>query len=75
MRKSRFALFLLVAALATGIVLQSAVSAAAKRRCHPSYKLKGLDPNAYDYDCVGGIGNGPKYTGSSRLSRHVTWHQ
>ena len=43
-----------------------APSAAAKR-CHPSYKLKCLDPNAYDYDCIGGSGNGPKYTGKVRV--------
>jgi hypothetical protein len=35
----------------------------AMKRCHPSYKLKCLDPNASDYDCIGGGGNGPKYTG------------
>ena len=32
-------------------------------KCHPSYKLKCLKPNAYDYDCIGGRGNGPLYTG------------
>jgi endonuclease YncB( thermonuclease family) len=31
--------------------------------CHPSYKGACLDPNAYDYDCAGGSGNGPLYTG------------
>ena len=69
MRNSRLALFLLVTALATGIVLQSAVSAAAKRSCHPSYKLKCLDPKASDYDCIGGTGNGPKYTGLVKVVR------
>src|SRR6476620_2134744 len=34
-----------------------------KRKCHPSYKLKCLKPNAYDYDCIGGSGNGPLCTG------------
>ena len=63
MHKSRLALFVLVTALATGIASQATVSAATKRRCHPSYKLKCLDPNASDYDCIGGNGNGPKYTG------------
>ena len=51
--------------LACGVV--SDVSArdtlAAKQRCHPSYKLKCLKPNASDYDCIGGSGNGPYYTG------------
>jgi resuscitation-promoting factor RpfB len=31
--------------------------------CHPSYKGACLDPNASDYDCAGGSGDGPKYTG------------
>ncbi len=31
--------------------------------CHPSYKGACLDPNASDYDCAGGSGNGPLYTG------------
>jgi hypothetical protein len=31
--------------------------------CHPSYQGACLDPNASDYDCIGGSGNGPKYTG------------
>ncbi|MBN1607678.1 MAG: hypothetical protein JW940_13660 [Polyangiaceae bacterium] len=30
--------------------------------CHPDYDPC-LDPNAYDYDCGGGEGNGPEYTG------------
>ncbi len=31
--------------------------------CHPSYRGACLDPDASDYDCLGGRGNGPKYTG------------
>jgi hypothetical protein len=31
--------------------------------CHPSYDPC-LDPNASDYDCSGGEGDGPKYTGT-----------
>jgi resuscitation-promoting factor RpfB len=31
--------------------------------CHPSYSGACLDPNASDYDCAGGTGDGPKYTG------------
>jgi hypothetical protein len=31
--------------------------------CDPSYKGACLDPNASDYDCASGKGNGPKYTG------------
>jgi hypothetical protein len=30
--------------------------------CHPDYGGC-LDPDAYDYDCAGGSGDGPKYTG------------
>jgi hypothetical protein len=30
--------------------------------CHPSYDPC-LDPNASDYDCAGGEGDGPEYTG------------
>jgi hypothetical protein len=39
----------------------------AKKHCHPSYAGACLDPNAYDYDCIGGSGNGPKYTGRVRV--------
>jgi hypothetical protein len=31
--------------------------------CDPNYAGACLDPNAYDYDCEGGEGNGPEYTG------------
>jgi hypothetical protein len=31
--------------------------------CHPSYEGACLDPAAYDYDCEGGSGDGPLYTG------------
>lgn len=29
--------------------------------CDPNYSGACLDPNAYDYDCAGGSGDGPKY--------------
>jgi hypothetical protein len=29
--------------------------------CHPSYGGACLDPDASDYDCAGGSGNGPEY--------------
>lgn len=35
--------------------------------CHPSYEGACLDPNAYDYDCEGGSGDGPEYTGAVRV--------
>ena len=31
--------------------------------CDPNYEGACLDPNAPDYDCEGGSGDGPKYTG------------
>lgn len=32
--------------------------------CDPNYSGACLDPNASDYDCEGGSGNGPYYTGT-----------
>lgn len=37
------------------------------RKCHPSYVGACLDPNASDYDCEGGSGDGPYYTGPVRV--------
>jgi hypothetical protein len=54
---------LLVLACAAAFTVSAGATPSAKPRCHPSYKLKCLDPNASDYDCIGGGGNGPKYTG------------
>jgi hypothetical protein len=34
--------------------------------CHPSYSGC-LDAKASDYDCIGGSGNGPRYTGRVRV--------
>lgn len=34
--------------------------------CDPNYSGC-LDPNAYDYDCIGGSGDGPRYTGTVRV--------
>ncbi len=36
---------------------------AANGVCHPSYEGACLDRNSYDYDCEGGNGDGPDYTG------------
>ncbi len=33
------------------------------RNCDPNYEGACLDPNSPDYDCAGGNGNGPDYTG------------
>ena len=58
-------------ALALGALVGPAAGAPAAKRpakkCHPSYKGACLDPKASDYDCIGGSGNGPKYTGKVRV--------
>ncbi|SRR6266540_1058475 len=36
-------------------------------RCDPDYTGACLDPNAFDYDCLGGTGDGPKWTGVVRI--------
>ena len=56
-------------ALAGGVLAAGASGAtpSAKKKCHPSYKGACLDPKASDYDCKGGSGNGPKYTGKVRV--------
>ena len=36
-------------------------------KCHPSYEGACLDPDASDYDCEGGSGNGPRYTGVVKI--------
>ena len=35
--------------------------------CDPSYEGACLDPNASDYDCEGGSGDGPEYTGTVQV--------
>lgn len=35
--------------------------------CHPSYEGACLDPSISDYDCAGGSGDGPAYTGPVRV--------
>jgi hypothetical protein len=42
-------------------------SGASSRRCDPSYKGACLNPAASDYDCRGGSGDGPYYTGPVRV--------
>jgi hypothetical protein len=41
----------------------SSGSGATKRACDPNYEGQCLDPDAFDYDCAGGSGDGPKYAG------------
>jgi hypothetical protein len=38
--------------------------ATADLKCDPSYAGACLNPNATDYDCEDGSGDGPKYTGA-----------
>jgi hypothetical protein len=59
-------LLLVVLALAAAAAA-TAAAAPAKPKCHPSYRGACLDPRALDYDCLGGSGNGPKYTGKVRV--------
>ena len=66
----RVALVVALLALASFLAVAHASAAATpdkKKRCHPSYKGACLDPFASDYDCIGGSGNGPKYTGLVRV--------
>jgi hypothetical protein len=42
-------------------------SAAEPSNCDPDYEGACLDPDASDYDCEGGDGNGPDYTGEVRV--------
>jgi membrane protein involved in colicin uptake len=44
----------------------AAAEAAQASRCDPNYSGC-LDPSASDYDCEGGSGNGPEYTGTVRV--------
>jgi hypothetical protein len=40
-----------------------ALQPAPKQNCDPNYSGACLDPDASDYDCAGGSGDGPLYTG------------
>ena len=50
--------------------LAAAPQAAAGGDCHPSYAGACLDPSVSDYDCAGGSGNGPAYSGRVRVVGH-----
>jgi hypothetical protein len=39
----------------------SSASSSSSSPCDPSYRGACLDPNAADYDCANGSGNGPEY--------------
>lgn len=46
--------------------------AASRGGCDPNYKGACLDPGASDYDCDGGSGDGPRYTGRCRSWATIT---
>jgi hypothetical protein len=61
------ALIILALAMIVATVIAGCGEAVSDRAvngaCHPSYEGACLDPNSYDYDCEGGMGDGPDYTG------------
>ncbi|PJF39062.1 MAG: hypothetical protein CUN55_15435 [Phototrophicales bacterium] len=62
-------LMMIIAAimLFSGGMTSQPVDEANRQKCHPSYSGACLNPNASDYDCVNGSGNGPYYTGGVRV--------
>jgi hypothetical protein len=44
--------------------MEPAAEEEAESSCDPNYSGACLDPAASDYDCEGGSGNGPYYTGT-----------
>jgi hypothetical protein len=50
-----------VVALACAAMVGCGGSATASGSCDPNYKGACLSPDASDYDCAGGSGNGPEY--------------
>ncbi|MCC7381575.1 MAG: hypothetical protein IT384_07070 [Deltaproteobacteria bacterium] len=49
------------------IALGPARPLASPEGCHPSYEGACLRPGAGDYDCAGGSGDGPNFTGPVRV--------
>lgn len=45
----------------------AAEASSTESECDPNYEGACLDPNASDYDCDGGSGDGPGYTGEVRV--------
>ncbi len=52
------------AAEAEELVAEEATAEEEASECDPNYSGACLDPYASDYDCEGGSGNGPAYTGT-----------
>lgn len=55
------------AARAAAEEVARAEAAAEASSCDPNYSGACLDPDAYDYDCEGGSGDGPEYTGAVQV--------
>ncbi len=51
------------AAEAESLVAEEAAAEEEASECDPNYSGACLNPAAYDYDCAGGSGDGPEYTG------------
>jgi hypothetical protein len=64
--KRLLALIVVVVLGLTAFAANSA-TAAHHHRCDPNYTGACLRPNVSDYDCRGGSGNGPYYTGEVRV--------
>jgi hypothetical protein len=54
-------------AAAAATAAQRDITNASGGRCDPNYEGACLDPDASDYDCEGGSGDGPEYTGTVRV--------
>jgi hypothetical protein len=52
---------------AAATAAQRDITNASGGRCDPNYEGACLDPDASDYDCEGGSGDGPEYTGTVRV--------
>lgn len=52
---------------ATRAATQQAAEAPSTSDCDPSYRGACLNPDSADYDCEGGSGNGPDYTGTVQV--------
>ena len=57
----------LAAAIAVASMAAGGTPATAAKKCHKSYRGACLRSNAGDYDCRGGSGDGPYYTGRVRV--------
>jgi hypothetical protein len=63
MTRGLLAMVLVTFVVASTGCLDDSAAGGASGRCDPNYEGACLDPNAPDYDCSGGSGDGPKYTG------------